>query len=56
MSLVLISQSDFKVHNDITLNTTHYIIVKIFNKRVLQQIASNHPSYIEFEDFMKLSK
>ena len=28
--------------------------MKIFNKRELQQIASNHCSDIDFQDFMKL--
>ena len=38
------------------LNATHYFIIKIPNKRELQQIASNHLSDIEFKDFMKLYK
>ena len=40
----------------ITLKTTHYFIMKISNKRELQQIASNHSSDIDFKDFMKLYK
>ena len=28
--------------------------MKIFNKRELQQIASNHSSDIDFQDFIKL--
>ena len=38
----------------IRLNATHYFIMKIPNKRELQQIASNHSSDTEFKDFMKL--
>ena len=38
------------------LNATHYFIMKIANKRELQQIASNHSSDIDFKDFMKLYK
>ena len=30
--------------------------MKISNKRELQQIACNHPSHIDFEDFMNLYK
>ena len=45
--LVFISQSYFKVPKTIRLNTTHYFIMKIPNKRELQQIASNHSSDIE---------
>ena len=40
----------------IRLNTTHYFIMKIINKRELQQIESNHWYNIEFEEFMKLYK
>ena len=41
---------------DIGLNMTQYFIMKIPNKRDLQQVASNHSSDIEFKDFMKLYK
>ena len=40
----------------IRLNATHYFIMKIPDKRELQQIASNHSSDIDFKDFMKLYK
>ena len=40
----------------IRLNATHYFIIKIPNKRELQQIASNHSSDTNFKDFMKLNK
>ena len=40
----------------IRLNATHYFIMKIPNKRELQQIASNHSSDINFRDFMKIYK
>ena len=40
----------------IRLNATHYFIMKIPNKRELQQIASNHSSEIDFKDFKKLYK
>ena len=42
ISLVFISQSYFKAAKTIRLNATHYFILKIRNKRKLQQIASNH--------------
>ena len=56
ISLVFISQYNFKVLKDIRLNATHYLIVKISNKRKLQKIVSNHSSDTEFKDFMKLYK
>ena len=56
ISLVFISQSYFKVPKTIRLNATQYFIIKILNKRKLQQIASNHSSDIDFKVFMKLYK
>ena len=55
-SLVFISQSYFKVPNTVRLNATYYFIMKISNKRKLQQISSNHSSDIDFKDFTKLYK
>ena len=54
--LVLILKSDFKVPKTIRLNATDYFIMKIPNKRKLQQEASNPLSEIDFKDFMKLYK
>ena len=45
ISLVFMSQSYFKVPKTIRLNATHFI-VKIPNKRELQQIVSSHSSDI----------
>ena len=41
---------------DIGLNSTHVLIMKIPNKRELQQIALNHSSHIDFKDFIKIFK
>ena len=38
------------------LNLTHYSIMKIPNKRELQQISFNHSSDITFQDFTNLCK
>ena len=56
ISLVFITQSYFKVPKDIRLNTTHFFIAKILNKRELQQIAINHSSDIRTEDFINIYK
>ena len=56
ISLVFIPQSCFKVPKTIRLNATHYFIMKVPNKRELQQIVSNHLSDINFKDFIKLYK
>ena len=42
ISIVFIMQSYFKVPKDVRLNSTHFFIMKIPNKRELQQIALNH--------------
>ena len=44
ISLAFITQSYFKVPKDVRLNFTHFFIMKIPNKRELQQIALNHSS------------
>ena len=56
ISIVFIMQSYFKVPKDVRLNSTHFFIMKIPNKRELQQTALNHSSDIEFKDFMKIFK
>ena len=42
ISIAFITQSNFKVPKDVRLNSTHFFILKIPNKRELQQIALNH--------------
>ena len=56
ISLVFMSQSYFKMPETIILNATHFFIMKIPNKKELQQIASSHLSDVNFKDFMKLYK
>ena len=54
ISLVFITQSYFSIPKDIRLNSTHYLIMKIYNKRELQNIAINHSADIDYKDFMKV--
>ena len=49
--LVFITQSYFVAAKNIRLNSRQYFVP---NKRELQQIALNHSSDIDFEDFMNL--
>ena len=56
ISIVFITLSYFKGPKDVRLNPTHFFIMKIPNKRELQQIALNHSSDIDFNDFMKYFK
>ena len=56
ISIVFITQSYFKVPKDVRLNSTHFFIMKILNKRELQQIALNHSFDNDFKDFMNIYK
>ena len=54
ISLVFISQSYFKVPKYVRNDSTHFFIMKIPNKRELQQIAIIHSSDINAWDFIKI--
>ena len=54
ISLVFITQSYFSVPKDVRLNSTHYSIMKINNKRELQNIAINHSADIDYQDFINV--
>ena len=56
ISLVFITQSYFKVPKDVRLNTTHFLIAKIPNKRELQLQLINHSSNITTKDFANIYK
>ena len=56
VSIVFITQSYFKVSKDVRLNSTHFFITRIPNKRELQQIALDYSSDIGFNDFIKIYK
>ena len=56
ISLVFITQSYFAVPKNIRLSSTLYLVIKIPFKKKLQQIAFNHLSDIDFQDFMNLYK
>ena len=55
ISLVFITQYYFSVPQDVRLNSTHYLIMKINNKRrELQNIVINHSADIGYKDFVKI--
>ena len=56
ISLIFITQSYFADPKNIRLNSTHYFIMKIPNKRELQQILFNHSLDIYFKDIINLFK
>ena len=51
-----LSLSYFSVPKDVRLNSTHYLIMEINNKRELQNIAINHSANIDYKDFIKIYK
>ena len=53
-SFVFITQSYFSVPKDLRLNSSHYFIMKINNKREQQNIAINHSADIGYKDFIKI--
>ena len=52
--MFLLRNHIFKVPKDVRLNTTQFFIVKIPNKRELQQIAINHSSDISPKDLINI--
>ena len=48
ISLVFITQSYFSAWKDVKLNLTHYLIMKISNKKELQNITINHSADIDY--------
>ena len=53
---LLMTQPCFNEPKDVRLNYLHIFIIKIPNKREIQQIAIYHSSYIDFKDFTKIYK
>ena len=54
ISLAFIMQSYFSVPEDVRLNSTYYLIMKINNRKELQNIAIYHSADIDYKDFMKI--
>ena len=54
ISLAFITQSYFSLPKDVRLHSTHYFIMKINNKRDLQNISINHSADIDYKDFIKM--
>ena len=54
ISLVFITQSYFSVPKEARLNSTHYLIMKINNRKGLQQIAIDHSAHINFKNVLKI--
>ena len=53
ISLLFIARTYFSVPKDVTLNSTH-MIIKINNKKQLQNFAINHSADIDYKDFTEI--
>ena len=53
ISLVFITQSYFSVPKDLRLNSTHYLIMKINNRRELQNVSTDHSAGVNYQDLKK---
>ena len=54
ISLVFITQSYFSVPEEARSNSTHYLIMKINNRKDLQQTSIDHSADIDYNDFLKI--
>ena len=54
ISIVFITQSYFRTPKDARLNSTHYILKKIGNKKELKSIAEEKSGHLDYKDFSKM--
>ena len=54
VSIVFITQSYFRALKDARLNSTHYILMKIGNKKELKSIAEEKSGNLDYKDFFKM--
>ena len=54
ISIVFITQSYFRTPKDARSNSTHYIIMKIGNKKELKSIAEEKSGHLDYKDFFKM--
>ena len=47
-------KSYFRTPKDAKLNSTHYILMKIGNKKELKSIAEENSGHLDFKDFLKI--
>ena len=53
-SLAFITQSYFSVPKDVRLNSDHYLIMKTYNKKELQNIEINHSANIDYKENLQI--
>ena len=47
-------QSYFRASKDARLSSTHYILMKIGNKKELKRIAEKKSGHLDYKDFLKI--
>ena len=55
ISVVFIMQSYFRTPKDAKLNSNHYILMKMGNKKELKSIAEENSGHLDFKDFFKIN-
>ena len=54
ISLVFITKFYFSVPKEVRLNSAHYLIMKLNNRKDLQQTGIDHSADIDYKDFSKI--
>ena len=54
VSIVFITQLYFRALKDARLNTTHYILMKIGDKKELKRIAEEKSGHLDYKEFLKI--
>ena len=54
ISIVFVTQCYFRALKDARLNSTHYILMKIGNKKELQSIAEEKSGNVDYKDFLEM--
>ena len=54
ISIIFITQSYFRTPKAARLNSTHYILMKISNKKELKSITEENSDHLDFKDFFKI--
>ena len=54
VSIVFITQPYFRALKDVRLNSTHYILMKIGNKKELKRIVEEKSGHLDYKDFLKI--
>ena len=54
ISIIFITQSCFRTPKDARLNSTHYILMKMGNKKELKSIAAENSGHLDFKDSLNI--